>query len=59
MKTKTFDCVEMKHRAQQRLRQEMEKMTDEERREYYGRAHEQLMRLQAERRQKLAESAAA
>ena len=57
MKTKTFDCVEMKHKAQERRRREMEHMTDEERRAHYRRSHEELVRLQAELRKELAAAA--
>ncbi len=35
MKTKTFDCVEMKHQAQERIRAETEGMTREEELAYW------------------------
>lgn len=57
MKTKTFDCVQMKHDAQERRQKEIEHMTEEERHAYYHRAHEELVRLQAELRKKTAAAA--
>jgi hypothetical protein len=54
MKTKTFDCVELKHQAQARRRREMAGMTDEERREHYRRAHEALVQLQTDLRERSA-----
>jgi hypothetical protein len=35
MKTKAFDCVEMKHRAQERIRRELQDLSRQEELEYW------------------------
>jgi len=46
MKTKTFDCVEMKHRGAEQIRKEIESMTLEQELEYWRRQTEELRREQ-------------
>lgn len=43
---KSFDCVEMKHRAQEKLSKELEGLSQEERLRYYQRRHEELIAQQ-------------
>ena len=50
MKTKTYDCVEMKHQGAQRVQQQTQGMTSEEEVEFWRARHEELLRLQAELR---------
>jgi hypothetical protein len=51
MKTKTFDCVAMKHRAQQRIRRELANLTKEEELAYWREIVEQdRLRREAIRR---------
>jgi hypothetical protein len=50
IKTKTFDCVEMKHQAQQRIRKELANLTRAEELAYWQRIVEQdRLRREAER----------
>jgi hypothetical protein len=46
MKTKTFDCLKMKAQAQTRRAEALEGLSEEERLDYYQRAHEALIRRQ-------------
>jgi hypothetical protein len=46
MKTKMFDCVEMKHRGAERVMKRMEGMTLEEQLQYWQRGTEELRKLQ-------------
>ncbi|MEE9295556.1 MAG: hypothetical protein V3W34_11420 [Phycisphaerae bacterium] len=46
MKTKTFDCLKMKDEAQQRRSEALKGMSEQQRLEYYRRAHEDLVQRQ-------------
>ena len=46
MKTKTFDCLRMKTQAQQRRAEALNGLSEEQRLDYYNRAHEALVRRQ-------------
>ncbi len=46
MKTKTFDCVDMKHKAAERIRGEIAGMTPEEELAYWRRGTEELRAIQ-------------
>lgn len=46
MKTKAFDCVEMKRQGQRRLHERLKDLTVEERIEYWRKRSEQFMREQ-------------
>ena len=46
MKTKTFDCVEMKRRGQLRIRERLKGMTVEQQLEYWRKRSEEFMREQ-------------
>ena len=46
MKTKTFDCVRMKHEAQRKRARELADLSEQERLNYYQRAHEALVTRQ-------------
>jgi len=46
MKTKTFDCVEMKRQGQRRLRELLKDMTVQQQIEWWGKRNEQFMREQ-------------
>ena len=46
MKSKTFDCVEMKHRGAERVMKRLEGMTLEEQLQYWQRGTEELRKLQ-------------
>ncbi len=46
MKTKTFDCVEMKRRAAERIYQETKDLTLEQKTEYWQRRSEEFRREQ-------------
>ena len=46
MKTKTFDCVEMKRRGAELIRKRLEGKTFEERLEYWRKGTEELRQLQ-------------
>ena len=52
MKTKTFDCVKMKHEAQQRLQRELSRLTPIQKLDYYKKRHEQLIERQKQLREK-------
>jgi len=52
MKTKTFDCVEMKHQAQERTRKELEGKSPEEQAAYLRKSAETLLNRQALPRKK-------
>lgn len=43
MKTKTFDCVEMKHKAQERIRRELAGASREEEMAYWRRIEEEFL----------------
>jgi hypothetical protein len=58
MKTKTFDCVEMKHQAQEMIREKTKHMTQEELLAYWDEGTQELLRRQAELRDKIDRSAA-
>ena len=45
MKTKTFDAVEMKRKAAQRIHEEIKDLSVEEETEYWQRKYEKLLRL--------------
>ncbi len=49
MKTKTFDCVEMKHKGAQRIMDEIKKMTSEEQLNYWKKATEEFRTLQRQK----------
>ena len=53
MKNKTFDCVAMKRRAQERIYEETRHMTPEEKIAYYNRIGAVARNRQAELRSKL------
>lgn len=53
MKNKTFDCVEMKRQAQERIYEETKGMTTEQRLAYRQRSFARLQAKQAELRAKL------
>jgi len=46
MKTKTFDCLRMKTQAQQRRAEALDGLSEEQRQDYYNRAHDALVRRQ-------------
>ena len=46
MKTKTFDCLRMKAQAQRRRAETLKGLSEEERLDFYERAHEALVRRQ-------------
>lgn len=50
MKTKTFDCVEMKRRGAERVRERLSGMTTEEQLAYWDKRYEQLVQRQKEYR---------
>jgi len=50
MKTKTFDCVEMKRKGAEKVRQETAGMTPEQELAYWQRGTEELRSLQRSRR---------
>ncbi len=43
MKTKTFDCVEIKHRAAEKIREQVRGMTRDEERTFWERGTEELL----------------
>ena len=49
---KTFDCVEMKHQAQERIRKELEGKSPEEQSAYLRRGREALSKSQGQLRKK-------
>ena len=49
---KTFDCVEMKHQAQERIRKELEGKSPEEQAAYLRKGRETLLNRQAQPRKK-------
>ena len=51
MKTKTFDCSQMKREAQRRLLEELSRLSERQQLDYYKQSHEQLV----ERQKKLRE----
>jgi hypothetical protein len=52
MKTKSFDCVQMKHEAQERIRKELENLTREQELEYWQKiAEEAMARRETNRRE--------
>ncbi len=53
MKNKSFDCVEMKRRAQERIYEETRHLTAEKKIAYYNRIGEAARKRQAELRAKL------
>lgn len=46
MKTKTFDCVEMKDRAAEKIREQVRGMTRGEEREFWEKGTEALLKRQ-------------
>lgn len=54
MKTKTFDCVQMKRDSAEKLRRLLESLTPAERRAFWEDTYRQLRERQAQRRQKQA-----
>jgi hypothetical protein len=46
MKTKTFDCVAMKHRGAERIRKQLEGKTLDEKLKYWKNGTEELRKLQ-------------
>lgn len=48
MKTKTFDCVEMKRKGAQRVQEILKGMTMEEQLAFWDKKHEELVRRQEE-----------
>ena len=57
MKTKTFDCVEMKRQAASRIYKETQGMTLEERQAYWRKKHAAFIDRQEERKQAMAQAA--
>ncbi len=53
MKNKTFDCVEMKRRAQEQIYEETRRMTVEQKIAYYHRIGQAARKRQTELRAKL------
>jgi len=51
MKTKAFDCVEMKRQAASRIYEETQGMTLEERQAYWRDKHAAFLKRQEERKQ--------
>ena len=52
MKTKTFDCVEMKRRGAELVRRQLEGKSLEQQVEYWRKGTEELKKLQLNTRQK-------
>jgi hypothetical protein len=52
MKTKTFDCVEMKRQGAAKVQAELEGMTREQRAEYWRRSSEEFRREQEQLRER-------
>ncbi len=52
MKMKTFDCVEMMHKGQERIQKELEGMTVQEQLEYWRKITEEMRKSQAQARRK-------
>jgi hypothetical protein len=50
MKTKTFDCVEMKRKGAQRVQEMLQGMTVEEQLAFWDKKHEELVQRQDELR---------
>ncbi len=50
MKTKTFDCIQMKREAQQRLLEELSKLSQRQQLDYFKQSHEQLVERQKQLR---------
>ena len=50
MKTKTFDCVEMKRQGAKQVQERLKRMTDRERLAYWDTKYEQLVQRQKELR---------
>jgi len=57
MKTKTFDCVDMKRQAASRIYEETQGMTLEERQAYWRDKHAAFLERQEERKQTAAQGA--
>ena len=55
MKTKTFDCVEMKRRGAELVRQKLQGMTDQEQLAYWQRRAEEMRTRQRELRKQAAQ----
>lgn len=53
MKTKSFDCVEMKHHAQEKIYKETKNMTTKQKIAYYNRIGQAARQRQAKLRAKL------
>ena len=51
MKTKTFDCVEMKRRAALRIHEELKDLTLEQKIDYWKRRSEEMRERQRRRRE--------
>jgi hypothetical protein len=53
MKTKTFDCVEMKHQGAEQLKKTIEQLTDQQKLSFWAeRTHELKQRLATAKAQK-------
>jgi hypothetical protein len=52
MKTKTFDCVEMKRRGAELVRRQLKGKTFEEQLEYWQKGTDRLKKLQRQAKQK-------
>lgn len=52
MRTKNFDCIQMKREGAELVRKQLEGKTSEEQLEYWRKGTEDLKKLQAQARQK-------
>jgi hypothetical protein len=53
MKTKTFDCVEMKHQGAEQLKKKIDRLTNREESAFWSdRTHELTLRLETAKTQK-------
>jgi len=48
---KNFDCVEMKHKAAEKVQARLEAMTPDQQQEYWDRLTREFLEMQARRRQ--------
>lgn len=53
MKNKSFDCVEMKHKAAEKIYEKMKKMSREEQIAYWKERSEEFIKRHKEAREKL------
>ena len=52
MKTKTFDCIELKRKASERIHRELQGLSREEKIAYWKRRNEELLEHQRQERMK-------